>query len=185
MTCIVAVKDNTGITIGSDSQASTRYSKASLSQSKVFQIEDLYIGVSGYFRISQIIEHCLELPKRDDFLSDIAYLVKGVTAEIRKVLSEHKSIKQENSEDELNYTYLLLVYNNNIYQVDSNLQVLSYLDNYLSIGSGSEIAKGSLHTTEQYNIDRKTRVKLALEASAKHATGVGKPFRYINIQGEK
>lgn len=51
---------------------------------------------------------------------------------------------------------------------------------YWAIGSGAELAIGSLHTTARRKLLPRYRLNLALQAAAAHCTTVAPPFRFVS-----
>ena len=67
--------------------------------------------------------------------------------------------------------------------MDSDFQIGIPVDNYASIGCGSDLALGSLHTTDSLlgvgefkKLTPELRIKLALTAASTFSTGVLPPF---------
>ena len=52
---------------------------------------------------------------------------------------------------------------------------------YWAVGSGTETAIGSMHTTEGYDIPTRERLRLALQAAADLTPYVSGPFIYDQI----
>ena len=59
----------------------------------------------------------------------------------------------------------------------AGIMVLGHnIDGYAAVGSGAELALGSLHTSSSFDLTPKQRVKAALHAAARYNPFVGAPF---------
>lgn len=70
----------------------------------------------------------------------------------------------------------LVGYNKNLYHIGADFQVGIPANGYDAVGCGSELALGSLHSTQLLKLKPEQRVKMALEAAAHFSGGVEPPF---------
>lgn len=188
MTCIVAVKHDNGVVLAGDSCSSTHYFKHNTMLSKVFHVDpNTMIGYCGSFRMGQLLEHKLKMPKREPGVSDIEYVVLQVIEEIRRILKLGGITKIEHEVEEGGS--FILCYKNEAYYIWEDFQVNPTMDSYLATGSGMEYALGSLYTTapsegclsSEKAIDAAI---LAIEAASHHSPFVGGPIDVICTKGE-
>jgi ATP-dependent protease HslVU (ClpYQ) peptidase subunit len=187
MTCIVAIKHEGVVYLGGDSISSDSKNYELRADRKVFTREKgkYVFGFCGSWRVGQLLQHELVIPKQTSKKSDMKYMVTDFIDAVIKLLDENTQLKNENN---LAYTDAVFIvgYKGEIYVVDSDFQVARMLSPYTSIGSGGEIALGSLYSTDKLQgIDIRTRLQLALEAAAAYALNVRAPFNYSNSSRKK
>lgn len=176
MTCIIGLEHNNKVYIGGDSAASDGWEIRTLNQDKVFRLDKFLIGCAGSPRVSQIIEHHLNVSEKNEFKDDMTFLVKVFIAKLRSTLTEHGYGDKEFSEDG---SCFILGYNHKLYCVYSDYQVHSVKDGLLSIGSGSSYALGAMHVLK--DLEPRQRILKSLEASAYFSTTVDKPFKVLSL----
>ncbi len=73
---------------------------------------------------------------------------------------------------------IMIGYNNEIYIIGFDLQVISESEKYLSIGCGENYALGALYTLEKISspIPPEEKIKSALEVAEHYNAGVRRPF---------
>lgn len=143
MTCIIAVKTRYGIVMGGDSMSSDGYSNQRvISFKKVFRKGDMLIGYTTSFRMGQLLEHDLIIPKHPKDKSDIAYLVSDFIPAVRECLRDGGFAKVENNQEEGGQ--FLIVYHGEIYEVNSDFQVNCFANDFDVIGCGYQYALGAL-----------------------------------------
>lgn len=176
MTCIVGLQKNGTVWMGGDSAGTN----GSLNQTiradkKVFIRGDFIFGFSGSFRTGDLLKHSLQLPEQTPEQTDLQFMVNDFVNAIRKCLeAENKHLK---GDDKL-YPYFLVGYKGNLYTIQSDYQVAQSLDGFDSVGSGSDIAKGSMYVNKKKS--PRARILEALEASAKHNAAVRGPFTILS-----
>lgn len=183
MTCVVAIKTKNKIIIGADSaSADNNYSIIGRKDKKIFKKQNMVFAFSGSFRMGQIIQFSMKIPKHDRKKSDFEYICTDIISSIQKAFKTNGFDGEDEHKRKENDGLLIIIYNKNIYVIDCDFQVALYETSYASIGSGSDIAMGSLYTTECLgNIEPKNRAELALLASAKFCTAVREPFYIIEV----
>ena len=70
----------------------------------------------------------------------------------------------------------ILGYRGRLFYIESDFQVGIPRSNYTAVGCGSDLCKGSLHTTEALKLPPRERIQLALKAAAEFSAGVSAPF---------
>jgi len=173
MTCIVAVKHDNVVWMGGDAAASNGYKISTYSASKVFKKQDMLFGYTTSFRMGQVIQHQLSIPKHHSDIETIDYLC---TDFITSVYNSFKSHWQRKDTSE-GGTFIL-GYKNRIFTIQSDWAVLEFDVDYAAVGCGESYAQGSLVTT--VGQDPKTRIRQALDAADEHSTGVKGPYTIIS-----
>lgn len=184
MTCVVGYVDHLGIMhMAADSfAADSNYSVTKISTKKIFKKNNMLIGFCGSFRAPQIIEYSSSFPKQKPNQSDMEYLVNHVVTSIKE---EFKSKSYAVAADE--DFGLLVALNGNLYEIESNMQVIAHEKHYASIGSGFEYATGYLYALENKRRGRKpTNIKDILVNSIKCAeefvSNVGGRIDYLFVE---
>lgn len=172
MTCIVGVEHAGGVTIGADAAGSTQSVTVARADSKLFRVGGYLIGFTASFRMGQLLHWSFKpSPPKGDLER---HMCTTFVDEVRACLAEGGFAEKVNNV-ETGGTFLVGV-DGLLFCVESDFQVGRNLDGYAACGSGEEFAFGSLHTTGQYDIEPDRRVRLALEAAARHNPFVGPPF---------
>lgn len=180
MTCIVAIKKDNYIYMGGDS-AATDMNSGSISirsHPKIFINKSCIIGFSGSFRIGQLLEYSFVPPAHPTGMSDMEYMCTLFVNKLQSTLETHAMLSTENRHMASNQQ-LLVGYHGVIYEIEEDFNVGVSPHAYNSIGGGSDIAKGSLHTTEAWDISPTERITAALTAAAEYNTSVKAPFHHL------
>ena len=175
MTCIVAIAHNDKVHMGCDSAAydsesTTHFIKTS---PKIFTIDDYIIGYANSFRAGQIIQYDF-IPPIPDAKNIMRTMTIDFIAGIQAAYERNKFVHDDDSE----YVDLIVGVNGQLFTIESDFQVQEYTENYISIGSGSHFALGSLHSTKSLK-NPILRIEKALEAAAEYTGSVKPPF-YID-----
>lgn len=175
MTCIVAISDGKKVYMGGDSAAVEVETSlvSSRVEPKVFIRGDYIIGYSGSFRFGKVVEYSCSLP-RPDYKDIHKFMNTEFVNAIRESTEENKL---ENSEEK-DSAELLIGLHGHIFELNSDWHVGEDSNNFNSIGSGSSFALGSLYSTKRIK-DSRSRVKLALDASAAFSPYVRPPFTIL------
>jgi ATP-dependent protease HslVU (ClpYQ) peptidase subunit len=187
MTCIVGLIDN-GITyMGGDSRSTCNGMKSHIEQRKVFKVSgtSAIMGFSGSVRDMNLLTYAENLiDKRDEPNIDEKYIVTKFVPNLIQLFSINHRNETDKGVSSFN-SYMLLAYKNKIWMIEGNYAILSIVNNYQAIGSGTCEALGSLYTTEKTNINCIERIHLALQAASKFCTSVGAPYYIINTDNDK
>lgn len=183
MTCVVAVRGPGGVSwMGADSQSSGCYMKHDLSpaMAKIFAKGDLLIGVSGSVRFHNLLRFHFDPPAHHPADKDILdYMVLDVAEAIRHIAKDLGYTQIENAVETME-SQALILYRGMIFVLWGDFHIGQYDSEYHAIGSGAEVATGALYAMEFSGENRvRDRVRIALEAAAKHSVGVGAPFVFL------
>ena len=151
MTCVVAYIDkNRNIHMSADSNGSnvSYHTKIELATSKIFKRDNMLFGFTTSFRMGQLLEHIIVFPEREEGLSDYEYLIKQFIPVVRKAfLDEGYMLSTEKSGGNF-----VIGWNGRLYNVESDFSVFMLTNDYVSIGSGSDIAHGAIEALILYGI---------------------------------
>jgi hypothetical protein len=181
MTCIVAlVQDGTAYFAGDafvgnvPSQYHSNVSQIIRKEPKVWARDGMLFGANGSVRMLQLLRYVLEIPKYPEGKDKIQYLVQQFIPALQKCFDKNKYHDEELGGG------ILLSLGGELFTIGDGFNVCDTADGYDSVGKASEVAIGSLHTTEQLGLSPLKRLYLALEAAEHHTCVVSKPFTYIS-----
>lgn len=191
ITCIVGIKRDNEIWVGCDSAVTDTFmSKLTIIEPKVFVLDDqIVMGYCGSPRLAQLLEYGLNVPERSARTHfDMEWLTIDFVDSIREHLAEKCYILKENgTEDSLPDGCLCLFgYRGELYTLESNFQIIQSTNDYMSVGSGSDLAHGALYTMyEKFDIAKNYHpaeiINNALEAATHHNASCGKPFHIFKM----
>lgn len=174
MTCIVGIEHNQGVTIAGDSRSTSGW-YANVVQWKAFELGDLLIGCCGGPRTAQLVRYRLVVPPLD--IHDVDRWIACEFADaVREVLKESGAGKVNAGVDEMDGSSgMLVAVAGRLYTLHSDFQWSRNVCGYQAIGSGRELATGSLHTTAQLQLTPTERAQMAVQAACDHSASCGPP----------
>lgn len=176
MTCIVGIGQNGVSWLGGDSAATAGdLSKRIIGESKVFVKKNVAFGIAGSPKIHNALMHTsnFEMLSLKGTHDEVVH--NRLIPVIKKTLDEFDCLVGDNRG---NFEGSIIIgLKGKIYRVEANFQVFICKENFDSIGSGSDIAMGSLYATRK--LHPKKRILSALEASADNNAGVCAPFSIV------
>ena len=187
MTCIVAVThERYGSVLGGDSASVSGWFVTPQAEPKVWRHGGFLLGVSGDWRLQQLLRYAFTPPPQADEQSDHAYMVTTWVDAVRTMLRERGALKCENGVERAGVGEVVIAYRHRLYLFDGDLQVTGTAADYLVSGSGREPAAGALHATrnaEAYfgSASLRYRATAALEAAAAHTGSVCAPFHCVAL----
>lgn len=190
MTCIVGILDakNNCAWIGGDSLGSNYYTKTIQSPSKVFRnsfFKNVIMGGTTTFRHLDLLKYSETLFDKVDFYEkatiDHKYMVTKFVPQIidlfrNGVLSESDTDRGGN---------FIVGAGGHLFEIQCDYSVLEPVNGVCVVGSGADVAMGSLLTSEKMDIPPKERIELALSAAERYCCGVQRPFKIINTKDEE
>jgi len=177
MTCIVAIKDENQIIMASDSGSIDTDSMFTLHRADrkmVIKDNRFLIGFAGSYRIGQIVISSF-MPARNDSDDPSKYMRTDFINGMRESLSENGAITNNSMDN----TSFLIGYAGLLFWIQEDFQVAEVSYEYMAIGSGYEIALGSLFSTE--GMKPEERLTIALRASMEFKAGIRAPFHAIRL----
>ena len=173
MTCIVGIAKDDTVYMGADSAASDGSSMRVTLLPKIIEVGPFLIGYTWSFRMGQILQHHLAVPKQKDGVSDESYMVKFFVESVRECLDKYGVVKTDNGVESSGE--FLVGYHGIIYDFESDFQINHFAENYAACGSGCGYALGSLGSTEKMK-DVNRRIKTALNVAERFTATVRSPF---------
>lgn len=187
MTCIVGLEQDGIVYIGGDSAGIDSWNLAICGRAdeKVFITDsgEFIMGFSGSFRVGQLLRYALETPEQSQKKDDMAYMVTDFVDAVRNMQREKGVLKKDNELEEHEGAFLV-GYKGKLYVVESDFQVGKPIENFTSIGCGSQVALGSMFATRNSNISPQNRIELALMAAEQYSAGVRGPFLILSLKPE-
>jgi len=168
MTCVVGlVKDNI-IYMGADSCSSNGDTYETTTEEKVFVRGEFIYGVSGSWRVNQLLKYKFTPPNNNNIDNVKGYLVVDYVDALKecfKNLTKH-------DEDEWD---ILVGYCGRLFVISSDFHVSERSEfKFNCIGSGSEMADGAMYVAN--TLPPEQRISSALRAAAAFSIGVVGPF---------
>lgn len=178
MTCIVGMIDKGHVFIGADSAAVAGWTRRKTQLRKVFRRGPFLIGYTTSFRMGQLLEHQLEVPKQSDKESDMSFMVNRFIEATRGLLKERGFTKIESNNE--SGGEFLVGYRGRLYSIASDFQVGEMAEGFDAVGSGSDFALGAM--TALGHLTPKRRIIRALEIASEYNMGVCGPFVVKSIR---
>lgn len=148
MTCVVAYRmKGRGVIIVGDSQATDESFYYEVRKDpKVFKLGNIVFGISGSYRLRDLLMYELKLPKRLHNESIDKYMRVKLTEEIRKLFIEKGCIRIKDGEQE-SIGNILVGIKDRLFRIDGDFQVAEVVSDYDAIGCGDKLAYGALDMT--------------------------------------
>lgn len=180
MTCIIGLKDENKIYLGSDSCISGAI-ETIIGIPKILRRGEFLLGGAGSLRGLQLFQYSMSLPNIYEGEDIYHYLINTLTHNMRQTFKTHGFL-YEKDKHEMAKNLFLVVFRGEIYQFDGSFAVTHSRENYTAIGCGTHFALGSLHATAHTNFDPETRIKLALDVASKYDGFVSPPYDILSIE---
>lgn len=163
MTIIVAIEHGAEVHIGCDSAITTADRVDALHGPKWWTRGEVLVAYAGDLRAVAVAReaHARQRHPREDVEAYVDRLARRTRAALRKARIAPAELE------------LLVVLRGRAYVVTDGVKTRSAYG-YAAIGSGSDLALGSLASTEYSPPE--DRVRLALEATARHSSSCAEPF---------
>jgi ATP-dependent protease HslVU (ClpYQ) peptidase subunit len=143
-----------------------------LAHPKVWLRNSVLYGAAGDVRIFQVLQRLWTAPVPDN-TDPFTWVTREIAPNLKKLLTEH----------EIGDPELLVGLSGRLFEVSANYTVTENTSGYSAVGSGRQVAKGSLHSTAKLKITPERRIRMALEAAEFHLSGVRGPFHFLKIEG--
>jgi len=180
MTCIIGLEHDGKVYMGGDSAAVSGWDITPTAEPKVFwRFDGFLIGYTTSFRMGQLLQYDLTIPKHDD-REDMRYLVTQFIPAVRECLRAGGFTKIVDNQEEGGL--FLVGYRGKVYEVDSEFQVLHNSRGVAAIGCGASYAIGALAAMPP-NADPHAAIIKALEIAGTYSAAVCAP--YYCMEGER
>lgn len=187
MTCVVAIKGDDGIYIGSDTLASSTESGAARvrsKNSKVFKIGEFTIGFSGSYAIAQAVQFGFKPPSLPKKLESVeSFMVGKFIDKFSNFIYNKFDINK--IEKEFDDSSFIVVFKNNIFLIEQDFHIEIVNHDYEAIGGASDIAIGALYSAKEIESKYKIKIhprdmiKIALDAAKEFNMTVRDPYEII------
>ena len=148
MTCVVGMAKDGIVYMGADKQGSGSYgSICERIDNKVFIKDKFIIGFTTSYRMGQLLKYKFE-PPVDTRTEIMEYMVIDFIEEIRKIFKENGYSTVSNNEE--TGGVFLVGYKGRLFRIDNDYQVGESSYYYDAVGSGQDIALGSICSLLSY-----------------------------------
>jgi ATP-dependent protease HslVU (ClpYQ) peptidase subunit len=178
MTCIVGLVDKGDVYIGGDSAGVSGLSISIRADEKVFGNGPFVMGFTTSFRMGQLLRYKFSPPAQTVHQNDMEYMVTGFIDAARLCFSTNGFGDKDGT---VGGTFLV-GYKGSLYTIEGDYQVGKSQGAFDAVGCGSDLALGSLYSTE--GLPAEKRVNIALAAAATFSAGVAPPFTILRLESE-
>jgi ATP-dependent protease HslVU (ClpYQ) peptidase subunit len=163
VTVIAGWKDRKQAWIAGDSGAFDDTTVVLSAEPKVWKTDTSLVGVSGSFRIMDLLRHAN---------------CGGKAEEIRDFLIARANANDFPSDD----WAVLVVDKTGVYEIGSDFAIVKSRENYGSIGAGAQAALAALSVLERIkDVTPRRRMELVMKATEKHTTNARPPFKILSL----
>jgi len=181
MTCIVGIEHGNTVFVGGDSAATGGdLSQRVIADKKVFVIGEFAFGVCGLPKVMDALRFNIKFPQQVKGTDDRQYIASEFIPTFKAGLQKEGCVLVHKEHGEYFQGAILVGYRAKLYHVEANFQVITSAYGFDAVGSGANIAIGSLHATK--SLSPKKRILQALEASAINNAGVRPPFAIVSVK---
>lgn len=180
MTCIVTIRNQDEIWIGSDLQTNDGTLKSNLTSPKYFEKSGIFIGISGLCSVLNALKFQFFPPEIPDYCNDLEYIGRYLVPSMKTFLRDEGVISIKDNVLQGDFSGVVIM-NNCIVDVDCLFSIQEIGSNYHAIGSGRGFALGYLYATENSDMEVSTRLVGALNAAHKFDPCVGSEFSLCKI----
>lgn len=181
MTCVIAIKKDGVVFMGADSAGSDLYTIRTRIDPKIHKVGPFMFGFTTSFRMGQLIGHVFKVPDRDPRVPTDKFMCSTFIDAVRECLKAGGYAKKD-SEVESGGTFLV-AYEGRIFTIYDDYQVAEGALSYEVVGCGTDMAMGSLYSTQDGSMTPSARIDLALRAAEAFSCGVRGPF--IQMQSDE
>jgi len=183
MTCIASYRDSFGnIFMGGDSIAFNEYTYITLNVPKVFIKSNMIFGFAGWLRMGQILQYDFDIPVHPKGMDDYTYLISIFMDKLMTRYEDKKYAHVLDNAITVPGTFLV-GYNQKIYKIEDNFQILETNRNYEAAGCGEDFALGAFWSMEKKNMNPIKLVEKVLQCASEFSL-VKKPFVILKLNYE-
>jgi hypothetical protein len=184
MTLLFGILDNDGeVYLASDSCASDgNETIESYGNEKVFRNGDFVMGVTGSFRIMNILKYIFVHRSYDEeeWDSSFDYMVRSFVPSLMKCLRSNKALIDDKFVKSMDSS-ILVGFKNNLFVIDTDFHVGTYSwTKFICVGTAAPAAQGALMTCFYENKDVMESIDYGINASLTFSKTVKGPFHVIN-----
>ncbi len=178
MTVIAGLVHEGRVWLGADSAGSNSWTITARADSKLFAVGSALIGCTGSYRGLQVARYAFRPPALPSGMDPHEYMCTLFVNGLREVWRAAGHVGKTNEVEHVE-TAMLVGMHGRLWHIDRDLQVGESLDPWVAVGSGGELAIGSLHATAHVvglRDQPEARVRLALQAACHHSPSCGGPL---------
>lgn len=182
MTCIVALTHKGTIWMGGDSALTDdTFGQFTRVEPKVFLNGNMIIGYAGSARLGNVLRYSFTPPvlTKGDKGDLMKYMVTKFVDSLREI-TRAKGLMHKEEIEEIS-GHILVGMGSRVFAIYEDWQVAEPREPFLAIGSGTDLALGSLFSTRR--ADPKSRILMALKAAAQYNAAVRAPFVIESLGG--
>jgi len=188
MSLAIAIKKGDTVFVGADSLMSKKYGLKSLlkeGHEKAWKIKEsgVIFAHSGWVGNRNIIQMSDDIIDNDftDRVIQFKDVVNNIVPKMMSLLEKRKTSESNHC----SCSSFILAHRDKLYEIDQDGCVIEPYDDYVSIGSGSEVADGAFQVIKNYEhfSPEQKIVKILSGACAIHSS-VGYPIRVINTTND-
>ena len=180
MTCIVGINTGRKIIIAGDRMGSNGFTYLQDKKPKVFKKGNFIFGISGSYRVMQIIANNFEAPKRFVGQETDDYIYNTVTNYIFRLLDSNNALALVDGEKSFGGT-VFIGYEKELYKLCSNFQININSKNYDTTGSGTHHAMASLYSTAGLDITHEDRLRKAIVCASEFVLSVDSDIDIVEL----
>lgn len=176
MTCIVGIQHRGKVYVGGDSLGvAHNYAVRVRDDKKVFTVGNFVIGFTSSYRMGNILQHHLKPPKLPTRRKSLTpYMVREFVPHIQELFVKHKYGTVKDGQQAGGEFIIGIA--GELFTIESDFQVAQSSSGYDAVGSGYQVALGSLYSTEKMKNRPRDRIRMALAASEELTGAVRRPF---------
>lgn len=184
MTCIVGIAYEGKVMLGADSAGVGGLDlRVRGPNAKLVRNGNLIFGATTSFRMIDILQHALTVPKVFEGQKPIDYVVQSLIPAVRHAFKDGGFAKIESGR-ESGGTFLV-GFRGQLFTVYDDYQVAFDANDIASVGCGDAYAMGAMHSVRGFITDPMLRLATGLNAAETFSAGVRGPFHYITLEPEK
>lgn len=191
MTCIVALETADKIYIAGDS-ASVEYQTLRMNvrpDEKVFLKEHknnqpMLVGFCASWRVGQLVRYRLDVPKHPAGMYVDEYLISTFIPALQTCFQTSNAILMNNGNNQ-SLGQFVIAYCGRLFTIETDFHLAHHSCGFVAVGSGADLAMGSLFTSAKYPSNPKERVTMALDAACAFNAGVCRPYTIKSVGRKK
>jgi ATP-dependent protease HslVU (ClpYQ) peptidase subunit len=170
MTCILGLKRDGKVYMGSDSRYLDGWHIHRSPNPKIFRVGNMLIGTSGSNRVSDILQYNLIVEEEDMWPDNPAeYVAREVIPEMQACLKEHDGM--EGMKD----SAIMVAYQGCLFIIGEDFS-LSEIESYEAIGAGAKYALGYIYAMHKTAFLPRELIEKALECAAYFSASCAGPW---------
>lgn len=178
MTVVVGVIDGGQVHLGADSAATGRASQNIRLDSKVFRNGPYVMGFTGSYRMGQLLNYKLRILETPDEADLHRFMATTFIDAVRQTLKDGGYATEKDGE-ERGGNFIVGVAGN-LFEIQSDYQVSHQHGDFTAVGSGEDLALGSLASTGGQLVS--SRIDQALSAACRFNSTCREPFVYASTR---